>query len=161
MAPVPMARAASREFMNLLDKGILLLSRLGFSETFIRFGIVGTLGFCWDTGTVYGLRPFTNLYVAGTCGFLVSATVNWAINRLWTYRHHQHSAPHVQWARFITANAIGFVFNRGAYFILISKYFIVTAKTDIFYTQPVLAIAAGSISGLFFNYFLSKRFVFS
>jgi putative flippase GtrA len=156
-----MVRTASREFVSLLDKGVALLSRLGFSATFIRFAIVGTLGFCWDTGTVYALRPFTNLYVAGICGFLVSATANWAINRLWTYRHHQHAAAHVQWARFMTANAIGFVFNRGVYFILISKFFIAATKTDIFYTQPVLAIAAGSVSGLCFNYFLSKRFVFS
>jgi putative flippase GtrA len=156
-----MIRTASRGLLTRLDRGVVLLSRLGISENFIRFGIVGTLGFCWDTSTVYALRPFVNLYIAGTCGFLVAATANWAINRLWTYRHHQHSAPHVQWARFITANAIGFVFNRGVYFALISKYFISTAKTDIFYTQPVLAIAAGSISGLCFNYFLSKRFVFS
>jgi putative flippase GtrA len=156
-----MASSTSRDLLTLLDKGVALLSRVGLSENFIRFGIVGTLGFCWDTGTVYALRSHTNLYVAGTCGFLVAATANWAVNRLWTYRHHQHAAPHVQWAKFMTANAIGFVFNRGVYFTLVSKYFIATAKTDIFYTQPVLAIAAGSISGLCFNYFLSKRFVFS
>lgn len=156
-----MVRSASREFLTLLDKGVVLLSRLGFSENFIRFGIVGTLGFCWDTATVYALRPFTNLYVAGTCGFLVAATANWAVNRVWTYRHHEHAAPHIQWARFMTANAIGFVFNRGVYFTLVSKLFSTAAKTDIFYAQPVLAIAAGSISGLCFNYFLSKRFVFS
>jgi putative flippase GtrA len=155
-----MSRSASRELLTLLDKGVTLLSRVGLSENFIRFGIVGTLGFCWDTGTVYALRPFTNLYVAGTCGFLVAATANWAVNRLWTYRHHQHAPPHVQWAKFMTANTIGFVFNRGVYFTLISKHFSIATKTDIFYTQPVLAIAAGSISGLCFNYFLSKRFVF-
>lgn len=156
-----MYRSLSRDCLALLDRGVGVLSRLGPSENFIRFGIVGTLGFCWDTGTVYALRPFINLYVAGSCGFFVAATANWAVNRLWTYRHHKHAAPHVQWARFMTANAIGFVFNRGVYFTLISKYFSAAAKTDIFYAQPVLAIAAGSISGLCFNYFLSKRFVFS
>lgn len=156
-----MVRSASREFLTFLDKGVVLLSRLGPSQNFIRFGIVGALGFCWDTATVYALRPFTNLYVAGTCGFLVAATANWAVNRIWTYRHHEHAAPHIQWARFMTANAIGFVFNRGVYFTLVSKFFSAATKTDIFYTQPVTAIAAGSISGLCFNYFLSKRFVFS
>jgi putative flippase GtrA len=156
-----MCRSLSRDLITLLDRGVGFLSRFGLSPNFIRFGIVGTLGFCWDTGTVYALRPFINLYAAGTCGFLVSATANWAANRLWTYRHQTHAAPHVQWARFMTANAIGFVFNRGVYFTLISKYFSTATKTDIFYSQPVLAIAAGSISGLCFNYFLSKRFVFS
>ncbi len=156
-----MSRSASNAFLALLDSGVVLLSRLGLSENFIRFGIVGILGFFWDTGTVYALRPFTNLYIAGTCGFLVSATLNWVVNRLWTYRHLPHAAPHVQWAKFMTANAIGFVFNRGTYFTLVSKSFSIAAKTDIFHTQPVLAIAAGSIAGLCFNYFLSKRFVFS
>jgi putative flippase GtrA len=155
-----MVRAASRELLTLLDKGVELLARFGVSENFIRFAIVGTLGFFWDTCTVYALRPFTNLYVAGTCGFVVAATANWAVNRLWTYRHHNHSAPHLQWARFISANAVGFVFNRGVYFLLVSNYFSAAAKTDIFQAQPVLAIAAGSISALCFNYFLSKRFVF-
>ena len=152
-----MSSPTSQSLLTLLDKGVVLLSRLGLSENFIRFGIVGVLGFCWDTGTVYALRPFTNLYVAGTCGFLVAATANWVINRLWTYRHQEHAALHVQWARFMTANAIGFVFNRGVFFTLVSKHFSNAAKTDIFHTQPVLAIAAGSIAGLCFNYFLSKR----
>ena len=156
-----MVRAASRELLTRLDQGVVILSRIGFSESFIRFGIVGVLGFCWDTGTVYALRPFINLYLAATCGFLVAATANWAVNRLWTYRHHAHAAPHVQWAKFMSANAIGFVFNRGVVFTLISNYFSIAAKTDIFHAQPVLAIAAGSVSGLCFNYFLSKRFVFS
>lgn len=156
-----MHRAASRGFLTRLDQGVVILSRFGLSQNFIRFGIVGILGFCWDTGTVYALRPFISLYIAGTCGFLVAATANWAINRLWTYRHHSHAAPHVQWARFMTANAIGFVFNRGVFFMLISKFFSDATGTGIFHTQPVLAIAAGSISGLCFNYFLSKRFVFS
>jgi putative flippase GtrA len=151
----------ARSLLARFDNGVTVLSRVGLSENFIRFGIVGAMGFCWDTATVYALRPFTNLYLAGTCGFLVSATANWVVNRLWTYRHQTHAAPHIQWARFMTANAIGFVFNRGTYFILVSKYFSATAKTDIFSTQPILAIAAGSISGLCFNYFLSKRFVFS
>lgn len=156
-----MPSSASRGLLALLDRGVVALSRLGLSENFIRFGIVGALGFCWDTATVYALRPFTNLYIAGTCGFLVAATANWAVNRVWTYRHHAHAAPHIQWARFMTANAIGFVFNRGVYFTLVSKFFCNAVKTDIFCTQPVIAIAAGSISGLCFNYFLSKRFVFS
>jgi putative flippase GtrA len=155
-----MPRAPFSKTLGLLDAGVALLSRLGVSENFIRFGIVGTLGFCWDTATVYTLRPFVNLYLAGTCGFFGAATANWAANRVWTYRHQEHGAAHVQWAKFLTANAIGFVFNRGVYFTLISKYFSSAMKTDIFYAQPVLAIAAGSIAGLCFNYTLSKRFVF-
>ena len=145
--------AEAARLLNWLDALVVLLARLGLPESFIRFGMVGALGFCWDTGTVYLLRGHTNLYIAGTCGFLVAATANWAANRLWTFRHHEHDAAHVQWARFIAANAIGFVFNRGVFFALVARFAFANQ-------QPVIAIIAGTLAGLVFNYFLSKRFVF-
>jgi putative flippase GtrA len=129
------------------------LNRFGINEQFLRFAMVGTLGFCWDTATVYALRHLVNLYAAGTAGFLVAATANWLLNRLWTFRQHPHEAIYLQWAKFIAANAVGFVFNRGTFFALISI-------STICHRQPILAIAAGSCAGIFFNYFLSKRYVF-
>lgn len=139
--------------LALLDRLVALIARLGVSESFIRFGIVGTLGFVWDTGIVYLLRPFVNLYVAGTCSFIVAATINWIINRLWTFRHVEHGAAHVQWVKFLAANAVGFVFNRGTFFILVTF-------SPLVVKHPVIGIAAGSAAGLIFNYLLSKRFVF-
>ncbi len=142
-----------KQVLTGFDAAIVALSRTGVSEDFIRFAAVGTIGFCWDTGTVYALREHTGLYIAGTFGFLVAATANWGMNRLWTFRHQKHAAPHVQWAKFLIANSIGFAFNRGTFFVLISI-------STLCHNQPVLPIIAGSIAGMFFNYFLSKRFVF-
>jgi putative flippase GtrA len=123
------------------------------SPDFLRFGVVGTLGFCWDTATVYTVKLFTNLYVAGAAGFVVAATANWLLNRVWTFRHQTHDAAHRQWIRFMLANSVGFVLNRGVFFILITV-------SPLCHRIPVLAIIAGSFAGLTFNYFLSKRFVF-
>ena len=139
--------------LDLLDRLVGRIARLGVSESFIRFGIVGTLGFVWDTGIVYMLRPFVSLYVAGTCSFIVAATINWIINRLWTFRHLEHAAAHVQWVKFLIANAVGFVVNRGTFFLLV-------ALSPLVVKHPVIGIAAGSAAGLIFNYLLSKRFVF-
>lgn len=136
-----------------LDLGVALLARTGLSEDFIRFGVVGTLGFVWDTATVYALRGLIGLYFAGVVSYCVASSANWALNRIWTFRHRQHGAAHVQWAKFFAANLIGFVFNRGTYFTLISV-------SSLCHHQPVLAIIAGSAAGLCFNYFLSKRYVF-
>ncbi|OYV33952.1 MAG: hypothetical protein B7Z80_22605 [Rhodospirillales bacterium 20-64-7] len=121
--------------------------------TFLRFGLVGTVGLGWDTVTVYALRGLIGLYAAGAAGFVVAATSNWALNRLWTFRRNAHASMHTQWARFLMINLIGFIFNRGVFFILI-------AETLECQRVPLLAIMAGTASGLFFNYFLSKRFVF-
>lgn len=139
--------------LAMLDALVMLMARLGFSESFIRFGFVGVLGFVWDTGTVYALRPFINLYLAGTCGFFVAATLNWLCHRFWTFRSVQHASVHVQWTKFLVANALGFVFNRGIFFLLIALSPLVAA-------HPVIGITAGMTVALGFNYVLSKRFVF-
>ena len=143
----------SRQVLSLLDAGVLLLARTGLSADFIRFGIVGTLGFCWDTATVYATKNDFGLYVAGTLGFFVAGTANWVINRCWTFRHRVHGAAHVQWLKFLAANFVGFIFNRGTFFTLVTLSALCRA-------QPVLAIIAGTATGLVFNYFLSKRLVF-
>lgn len=144
----------SKRILAGLDWCVTTLSRTGVSENFIRFGVVGSMGFCWDTATVYALKGRFGLYAAGTCGFLVAATANWAVNRFWTFREHAHVAAHIQWAKFMAANFIGFIFNRGAFFTLI-------AVSALCRHEPILAIIAGSAAGLCFNYFLSKRLVFS
>lgn len=139
--------------LALLDRLVALAARWGLSASFIRFGMVGGLGFVWDTITVYALRPFTSLYVAGTCGFFVAATLNWLCHRFWTFKTAPRAAASVQWVKFIGANAIGFVFNRGTFFLLVGFVPLVV-------TYPVIGIAAGVVVGLGFNYVLSKRFVF-
>jgi putative flippase GtrA len=145
--------APSRMILRGLDAAVDLLARTGISHDFIRFGIVGTLGFVWDTATVYALKGPAGLYIAGACGFLVAATINWAINRFWTFRHLDHNAAHHQLMQFLAVNSIGFVFNRGTFFTLVT----VSLRCR---EQPVLAIIAGSAAGLVFNYFLSKKYVF-
>lgn len=139
--------------LNGLDLGVALLARTGVNEDFIRFAVVGTLGFCWDTGTVYAIKGWVGLYIAGFVSYFVASSANWGLNRIWTFGHRTHIAAHVQWAKFFIANLIGFAFNRGTYFTLISI-------NTLCHAQPVLAIIAGSAAGLCFNYFLSKRFVF-
>ena len=129
-------------------------AKFGISPDFIRFGIVGTMGFCWDTGTVYALRHLVNLYIAGSAGYMVSATSTWAVNRFWTFRHRQHGAMHRQWLKFVLTNLVGFTFNRGVFFVMITV-------SETCRREPVFAVALGSFAGLGFNYVLSKRFVFA
>ena len=120
---------------------------------FLRFGVVGTIGFGFDTGTVYGLSGAIGLYGAGMAAYFVASSVNWALNRAWTFRHRKHGAAHAQWARFLAVNLVGFVLNRGAYVALI-------AETSLARHYPVLAVAAGSVSGFAVNFLLSRRIVF-
>jgi putative flippase GtrA len=120
---------------------------------FLMFGTVGTLGFLVDTAVVYALRGAVGLYWAGVCSFLVAATCTWACNRAWTFRGRGSGPAHRQWAHFVAVNSLGFVLNRGAYFLLVAS-FAVCAR------QPILATAAGAVTGMFLNFTLSLRLIF-
>ena len=120
---------------------------------FLRFGTVGAIGFAIDTATVYALRASIGLYWAGAAAYLVAASCNWLINRLWTFRGKGSGPMHRQWALFLAANAAGFAFNRGTYFAIITL-----SATAV--TYPVLAIFCGSLAGMFLNFHLSRTLVF-
>ena len=121
---------------------------------FMQFGMAGVAGFLVDTSVVYALRAPTGLYVAGLAAYIAAVTATWWINRIWTFQSIVSAGPmHRQWARYAMANIPGFILNRGTYFILI-------ASSTFSATYPVLAVAAGSIAGMFANFILSRALVF-
>ncbi|MBS0562460.1 MAG: GtrA family protein [Proteobacteria bacterium] len=120
---------------------------------FLRFGVVGTFGFVVDTSVVYALRHPLGLYGAGAAAYVVAASANWVLNRVWTFRGRGSGPAHRQWLLFLAANLAGFVLNRGTYAILVTT---VPLCAD----QPVFAVAAGSIAGLGLNFALSRSVVF-
>jgi putative flippase GtrA len=120
---------------------------------FLRFGMVGGVGFVVDTATVYGLRYSLGLYGAGVVAYLTAATSNWLLNRIWTFRGRGSGPAHRQWAMFMLTNLVGFVVNRGTYAVLVT--FVAAAAR-----QPVIATAAGAVAAMFINFSLSRRFVF-
>ncbi len=128
-------------------------ARLALAAEFLRFGVVGTIGFCFDTATVYATRGALGLYGAGAAAYLVAATVNWALNRAWTFRGRGAGPAHRQWARFLAANLFGFTLNRGTYALLVTI-------NPFIARNPVFAVAAGSLAGLALNFRLTRRHVF-
>ncbi len=132
--------------------------RLGDSriESFVQFAqfiSVGLCGFAADTATVYAVRHEVGLYAAGFVSFTVAVNVTFILNRVWTFSGRRADAIWHQWVRFIGANVIGFVLNRGMYVALI-------ASVPLCREQPVIAVFAGGIAGVLANYNLSRRVVF-
>jgi putative flippase GtrA len=120
---------------------------------FLRFGVVGGIGFLVDTATVYGLRTVLGLYGAGLVAYVIAATGNWVFNRIWTFRGQGSGPAHRQWAKFMLTNLVGFVLNRGTYALLVM--FVAAAAHE-----PVIATAAGAVAGMFANFSLSRKLVF-
>jgi len=140
LLPAPLARFAPPERIALLAQ-------------FLAFGCVGAVGMVIDTITVYSLRASLGLYGAGAVAYVTAATGNWALNRIWTFRGANAGPAHVQWARFLVANAFGFVLNRGTYALLVT--FVAACAQEPFY-----AIFAGGVVGMFLNFSLSRSMVF-
>jgi putative flippase GtrA len=120
---------------------------------FIRFAVIGVLGFVWDTGIVYALAPRIGVYAAGILSYFIVASINWLLNRIWTYAHVSHGVRHRQLVMFLLANSVGFLLNRGVFSLLV--HFVPLCRVYL-----VLPVAAGGISGMFVNFSLSRRLVF-
>jgi len=127
--------------------------RVELARQFSRFGVVGLLGFTVDTACVYALRERFGLYLAGLIGWAVAVFGNWLINRLWTFRGQGEGPAHRQLLAYALVNIVGFVFNRGAYAVMVT--FVAVAAAE-----PILATMAGAVCGMFFNFFLSRAWVF-
>lgn len=140
MLPAPLRRYATE-------------SRLALLAQMFAFGCTGFIGFVLDTATVYALRHSLGLYGAGMMAYLVAATGNWAVNRLWTFRGTHRDAAHVQWARFLVFSLGGLVLNRGAYVLLVTF-------SPYCAENPVVAVAAGAVAGMGVNFVLSRRLIF-
>lgn len=121
---------------------------------FFRFGVVGTIGFVVDTSVLYAaLALGAGPYLGRVPAYLAAATTTWALNRAWTFRARSNGSVGRQWALFVAVNMLGFALNYGTYAACVA--FIPTVAA-----HPVIGVAAGSIAGLFSNFFLSRLLVF-
>ncbi len=122
----------------------------------IKFGISGVAGFIVDASLVAILTQAfeQDPIVAQIISFTVAVTVTWFINRHWTFAEHASDKWIHEWTRYVAANSIGAAVNNGVYAILVLT---VTSFSE----TPVLAVAAGSIAGMVFNYTSSKFIAFN
>ncbi len=120
---------------------------------FLRFGVVGGMGFVVDNSVVYATHNLIGPYWAGALSYPIAATFTWAVNRAWTFRGQGSGPAHHQWAKFVATNLLGFVLNRGTYFTLI-------ALSPLFAHNLWLALAAGTGAGMFVNFYLARSVVF-
>ncbi|MFZ2208581.1 MAG: GtrA family protein [Porticoccaceae bacterium] len=128
------------------------------SRQFLRFALVGGIGFGVDVTVLYLLLGAGAGLIAGRAGsFLAAATSTWQLNRRYTFTDRPGvagiRATSRQWLRFVLANAVGGAVNVGIYAALVTQ---VSQCAEL----PALAVAAGSVAGLVFNYTVSRLWVF-
>ncbi len=145
MQPAAYARRRLRATMTP-ERRLLLLQ-------FARFGTVGVAGAAVDIATVYAAMATFGLYVAGLLAYFAAVTTTWALNRAWTFAGRGSGGLLRQWLLFVAANGVGFVLNRGTFFVLVTLL-------PVCAQYPILAILAGVGAGMFANFNLSRSVVF-
>lgn len=124
-----------------------------WAADFVRFGVVGGVGFIANLATLYAVRSLLGLYAGGALAWLVAATVTWSLNRAWTFAGRGGMPPARQWLLFLCASFAGFLLYFGTYLGLVAYC---PACTRI----PALAVFGGMLAGLAANFSLSRNIVF-
>ena len=111
-----------------------------FLFKFIKFGLVGFSGVFVDFGITYLAKEKLNIpkYIANAIGFIVAATSNYVLNRIWTFQSKNPEVV-VEFTEFFIISLIGLGLNTLLLWILVSKF-----KMN-FYFAKVFAIGLVTI----------------
>lgn len=120
---------------------------------FLRFCVVGTIGFVIDAGILQALvvGAHADPYAARIASFLTAASATWLMNRRYAFAV-RYKPTHAEWIRYVGLMVLGAVMNYGAYALCIAFWVVARA-------QPWLGVAVGSVAGLGVN-FTTARLLF-
>ncbi|WP_211462181.1 GtrA family protein [Collimonas silvisoli] len=123
-------------------------------QQFIRFAIVGAIGFAVDVGVLYlNLHLGMGYFIGRAISFLCAVWVTWKINRQFTFISSGEGSDFKEMLRYLAAMLFGGLINYLAYLIVVMQ-----VRNLPF--LPFFAVAIGSVSGMMFNYFTAKSWVF-
>lgn len=140
------------------------------SREILVFAAIGVGGLFVDMGALWlalrglglGRHPW-GVYPAGLFSYFIAATFTWWANRQFNFQGASRRAALRQWLTFLSANGVGAVVNNGVYTVVVAvgtPAFVAAALPWVPGLWPYGAKAAGSLSGMVFNFTLSKRLVF-
>lgn len=120
---------------------------------FLRFAVVGGLGFGVDVGVLYLLARHwgMDLYSGRVVSFLVAASFTWVGNRAFTFAGGERARRlHDEWVRYVGAMAVGGAINYGLYALFLNLH-------PLFPRHPWLAVAAATACSMCFNFWAARR----
>jgi dolichol-phosphate mannosyltransferase len=133
-------------------------------HTFIRFAIVGGVGFLVDLTSMLLLSIWLPHLFARGIAFWIAASSNWWWNRHITFIDAQKikhkKAAVLQWMQFLGSSVVAFIPNWGCYLFLLAHPPAISSPTFIL-LWPYLAMAPGVLAGMMLNYIFSRFWIFS
>lgn len=124
------------------------------SRQFLRFALAGGIGFLVDAGVLYAMLWIgTGPYIGRVISFLCAVFVTWQTNRRLTFATDHGKSILREFAEYLLAMMAGGLCNYAAYAVALR---LLPAGQ----ATPLVAVAVGSIAGMFVNFASAKWWVF-
>lgn len=132
------------------------MNRLGLRRELFGFVLVGGVGFLVDATLVLLLSQYMNVYLARLLSFAVALTVTWLLNRSWVFTAAGRSARAraAEYSRYVVVQCSGAAVNLAVFSLLIFLF-------EILKSWLLIPLAAGSLVGMFVNYYGMRVWVFA
>lgn len=132
-------------------KSLFFIDKLLISK-FIKFGVVGCSGMIIDFGLTYLCKEVLKLnkFVSNGIGFVLAATSNYFLNRIWTFESHTEEIGS-QYVQFMIVSTLGLLINSLVLYLLNERL-----KWN-FYLSKLFAIGITTI----WNFFANLLFTFA
>lgn len=123
-----------------------------FLLKFIKFSLVGFSGIFVDFGTTFICKELLRIqkYIANSMGFILAATSNYILNRLWTF-HSTNPNVALEFTRFFIIALIGLIIN----------LLIIWAMTGKFKVNFYLSKLAATIVVTLWNFLINAYYTFA
>ena len=126
-------------------KSLFVIDKLLISKL-LKFGIVGCSGMIIDFGITYLCKEILriNKFISNGIGFILAATSNYLLNRIWTFNSHTEEIG-IQYMQFMIVSIVGLGINSLALYLLNERL-----KWN-FYFSKLIAIGITTIWNFFGN----------
>ncbi|HET7033723.1 MAG TPA: GtrA family protein [Casimicrobiaceae bacterium] len=126
---------------------------------FVRFAIVGGIGFIVDAGILSALVSWfgLNVYASRAVSFSIAVLATWALNRQWVFgdwKARHASAVGAEYVRYVVVQTVGALTNLAVFVAVL------VAVPDLI-RYPVVPLAIGAVAGLLVNFAGARLWVFA
>jgi len=125
-----------------------------FLREVLLFATAGLLGFVADAGVLYLLIERLGPYYSRAISFLCAVVTTWLFNRFVTFRGR--NSGYSLWIEFIAY--LGSMFTGGG--INLGVYGVLVGRLPSTLGFPLLALVAGTLSGMIVNFAASRYLLF-